>query len=159
MFLRQLPHLMERQGRSCVLAFLDIVKAYDTIDRDFLVEAMQAMGAGAGLIGWVQLILRNTASRAVGNGFPCVGTRSDQGRGEARLPAGTPAVPFCGASAAVLATAPRGGIRLWEHDQELITTAVQFADDTEVVLGGMADVGPFLECMHEYVCPGLGPTA
>jgi hypothetical protein len=30
--------------------------------------------------------------------------------------AGTPAVPFCGASAAVLAT-----IRLWEHDQELTT--------------------------------------
>ncbi len=35
------------------------------------------------------------------------------------------------------------GIRLREHDQEL-TTAVQFADDTEVVPGGMADVGPFL---------------
>jgi hypothetical protein len=28
------------------------------------------------------------------------------------------------------------------------TVAVQFADDAEVVLGGMADVGPFLECMH-----------
>ncbi len=70
MFLRQLPHLMERQGRSCVLAFLDIAKAFDTIDRDFLVEAMQVMGAGAGLIGWVQLILRNTASRAAVNGFP-----------------------------------------------------------------------------------------
>ena len=41
------------------------------------------------------------------------------------------------------------GIRLREHDQEL-TTAVQFADDTEVVLGGMADVGPFLECMNTY---------
>ncbi len=41
------------------------------------------------------------------------------------------------------------GIRHREHDQDL-TTAVQFADDTEVVLGGMADVGPFLECMHTY---------
>ncbi len=28
--------------------------------------------------------------------------------------------------------------------------AVQFADDTEVVPGSMADVGPFLECMHTY---------
>ncbi len=27
---------------------------------------------------------------------------------------------------------------------------MQFADDTEVVLGGMADVGPFLECMNTY---------
>jgi hypothetical protein len=70
MFLRQPPHLIERQGRSCVLEFLDIAKAYDTIDRDFLVEEMQVMGAGAGLIGRVQLILRNTASGAVVNRFP-----------------------------------------------------------------------------------------
>ncbi len=39
------------------------------------------------------------------------------------------------------------GIRLREHDQDL-TTALQFADDTEVVLGSMADVGTFLECLH-----------
>ncbi len=29
-------------------------------------------------------------------------------------------------------------------------TPVQSADDTEVVLGSMPDVGPFLECMHTY---------
>ncbi len=41
------------------------------------------------------------------------------------------------------------GIRLRDQDRDL-ATAVQFADDTEVVLGNMAAVGPFLECMHTY---------
>ncbi len=41
------------------------------------------------------------------------------------------------------------GIRLREHVQDL-TTAVQFADETEVVVGTMVDVGPFLERMLTY---------
>jgi hypothetical protein len=50
MFLRQLPHLMERQGRSCVLAFLEIAKAYDTKDRDILVEARVGPGCPLALL-------------------------------------------------------------------------------------------------------------
>ena len=148
LFLRQLPHLMARQGRSCVLAFLDIAKAYDTIDRDFLAEAMQAMGAGAGLIGWVQLLLSNTASRAVVNGFP-----SGLVPIKAGVRQGCPLAPllYLFVAQALLCWLQHCGvgIRLREQDRDL-TTAVQFADDTEVVLGSMAAVGPFLECMHTY---------
>jgi hypothetical protein len=109
MFPRQLPRLMERQGWSCVLAFLDIAKAYDTIERDFLVEAMQMMGADAGLVGWVQLILRNTASRPVVNGFP-----SGLVPIKAGVRQGCPLVPLLylfleHASAAVLAAVPASG--------------------------------------------------
>ncbi len=48
-FLRQLPHLMAETGRSYVIAFLDIAKAYDSLDI-ILFEAMEAMGAGPGLL-------------------------------------------------------------------------------------------------------------
>ncbi len=40
-------------------------------------------------------------------------------------------------------------VRLREHVQDL-PTAVQFTDETEVVLGTMVDVGPFLERMLTY---------
>ena len=39
------------------------------------------------------------------------------------------------------------GIRLDPH-MEAVTTAVQFADDTEVVLEGMAAVPDFIQCME-----------
>jgi hypothetical protein len=123
MFFRQLPHLMERQGRSCVLAFLDIAKAYDTIDRDFLVEAMQVMGPGGGLIGRVQLILRNTASRALVNGFPSglVPIKAGVRQG---CPLATLLYLFV-AQALLCWLQHRGvGIRLREHDQDL-TLAVR----------------------------------
>ena len=47
---------------------MDIAKAYDTLDREFLVGAMDAMGAGAGLVAWAELLLANTAPLAVLNG-------------------------------------------------------------------------------------------
>ena len=57
LFLRYLPHLMARQGRSCLIAFLDVAKAYDTVDRDFLYGTMEAMGAGEGFMKWTQVLL------------------------------------------------------------------------------------------------------
>ncbi|KXZ53738.1 hypothetical protein GPECTOR_6g655 [Gonium pectorale] len=43
--LRHLPHLLRRQGRSAIVAFLDFAKAYDTVHRDFLLAAMEELGA------------------------------------------------------------------------------------------------------------------
>jgi hypothetical protein len=64
----QLPHLMAQTGRSCVIAFLDIAKAYDSRDRNVLFEALEAMGVGPGLLPWTRLLLSNTVSRAIVNG-------------------------------------------------------------------------------------------
>jgi hypothetical protein len=139
---------MAQQGRSCVLAFLDIAKAYDTLDREFLVGAMDAMGAGKGLIAWTQLLLANTASLAVVNGF-----KSDPVPMRAGVRQGCPLAPllYLFAAQALLCWLQHCGvgIRLNPGDDRL-TTAVQFADDTEVVLDGLHAVDGFVACMDMY---------
>ena len=147
-FLRQLPHLMAQTGRSCVIAFLDIAKAYDSLDRKFLFEAMEAMGAGPGLLSWSRLLLSATASRAVVNGF-----LSDRVALTAGVRQGCPLAPllYLFAAQALLCWLQhnRVGIRLRPEDSEVVT-AVQFADDTEVVLQGMDGVSEFIQCMDVY---------
>ncbi|GIL74463.1 hypothetical protein Vretifemale_4431, partial [Volvox reticuliferus] len=69
LFLRHLPHLLRKLNRQGMLAFLDFAKAYDTVDRNFLLGAMEAMGAGPQLCRWTRLLLSNTRARAMMNGF------------------------------------------------------------------------------------------
>ena len=147
-FLRQLPHLMAQTGRSCVIAFLDIAKAYDSLDRTFLFEAMEAMGAGPGLLAWTRLLLSNTASRAIVNGYVS---------GKVSLTAGVrqgcPLAPllYLFAAQALLCWLQKNrvGIRLCAGEEQ-VTTAVQFADDTEVVLDSMEKLSNFLQCMDIF---------
>ncbi|GLI61898.1 hypothetical protein VaNZ11_004415 [Volvox africanus] len=69
LFLRHLPHLLRKLNRQGLLAFLDFAKAYDTVDRNFLMGAMEAMGAGPQLCSWTRILLSNTRARAMMNGF------------------------------------------------------------------------------------------
>jgi hypothetical protein len=49
------------------VAFCDFRKAYDTVDRDFLLAVLRQLGLGDGFIRWVQLLLMQTqAAAAVG---------------------------------------------------------------------------------------------
>ena len=43
---------------------LDIAKAYDTVDRGFLLAAMRAHGAGDDMVAWVELLLSDTQALA-----------------------------------------------------------------------------------------------
>jgi hypothetical protein len=52
------------EGRPGAAVFLDIAKAYDTVDRGFLLSVMEAMGAGAGMQQWVGLLLQDTRAGA-----------------------------------------------------------------------------------------------
>ena len=144
-FLRQLPHLMAQTDRSCVIAFLDIAKAYDSLDRQFLLEAMEAMGAGQGLLSWTSLLLSDTASRALVNGFV-----SDRVALTAGVRQGCPLAPlldlFTAQALLCWLQHNRVGIRLLPEDGEVVT-AVQFADDTEVVLQGIDSLSDFIKCM------------
>lgn len=63
--LRLLPGLLHGRGGG-VLAFLDLAKAYATVDCPFL---LAIMGADAGLRAWTTL-LSGTWAMAVVNGFP-----------------------------------------------------------------------------------------
>ena len=73
MLLQCLPHLLrQRRGvgmpHGAVVAFNDFRKAYDTVDRDFLLRAMAAQGLGDAFVALVRRLLTGTSSRAVVNG-------------------------------------------------------------------------------------------
>ena len=69
MFLQLLPTLLRAEKRGAAVAFLDFVKAYDTVDRSFLLAAMECMGVGAGFMRWVRTLLSHTPFVALINGF------------------------------------------------------------------------------------------
>ncbi|KAG1670280.1 hypothetical protein FOA52_003630 [Chlamydomonas sp. UWO 241] len=46
---------------GAALALLDFRKAYDTIDRGFLIAVMEAVGVGDGVLAWTRTILTHTA--------------------------------------------------------------------------------------------------
>ena len=62
--LQLLPHLLQREGRWAVAVLMDIAKAYDTVDRDFLLRAVERCGLGEGFATWVRLLLTNTRTCA-----------------------------------------------------------------------------------------------
>ena len=49
--------------------FLDFYKAYDTVDRAFLLDCMEALGIGQGFRQWVEILLRDTVASTCYNGF------------------------------------------------------------------------------------------
>ena len=55
-------------GSHGAAVHLDIAKAFDTVDRDFLFQAMQCMGSSPGMLTWTRLLLTNTAASAQVNG-------------------------------------------------------------------------------------------
>ena len=52
----------------CVIAFLDFRKAYDTVNRSFLLSLMRSFGLGEGLIKWFSTLLSGTFTAASVNG-------------------------------------------------------------------------------------------
>ncbi|KAG1668963.1 hypothetical protein FOA52_001007 [Chlamydomonas sp. UWO 241] len=54
---------------GAALALLDFRKAYDTIDRGFLLAVMEAVGVGDGVLAWTRTILTHTYASADVNGF------------------------------------------------------------------------------------------
>ena len=72
-FMQLLPEVLKANAArglpsSAVLAFLDFRKAYDTVSRTFLRAAMEALGAGPGLIRWTSTLLSSTKAAANVNG-------------------------------------------------------------------------------------------
>lgn len=47
--LQMLPELLQSRGAGGVRAFLDLAKAYATVDRPFLMDIMDIKGGGRGL--------------------------------------------------------------------------------------------------------------
>ena len=148
--LRHLPHLLHMLGQAAVIAFLDFAKAYDTVDRSFLFAAMRTMGAGEQLVRWAQMLLTNTQARACVNGY-----ESELVTMEAGVRQGCPLAPllylFIGQALLSWLRTNGIGIRLSPECSDL-TTATQYADDTEPFLQSLEEgrVAAFLEVMERF---------
>lgn len=73
LFLQLIPHLLARGGsegsrRTAYVAFCAFKNAYDTVDRSFLLQVMERLGVGEGLLRWTRLLFSNTRASALVNG-------------------------------------------------------------------------------------------
>ena len=161
MLMQMLPQLLQLQHRSAAIAFCDFAKAYDTIDRGFLLAAMDAMGAGEGFVAWVKTLITKTRAVAVVNGHV-----SHAAYFKAGVHQGCPLAPLLylfiaqalqswlqhrGIGINIAADGGDGGPRHNVTTPHRIT-APQYADDTEVMLRSLEqqDVREFLDAMDIF---------
>ena len=145
LLMQQLPVHLRRLGRAALLVFCDFQKAYDTVQRPFLMAVMQAVGMGAGFLTWVSTLLGDTRALAVVNGFS---SRPSLFRAGVRQ--GCPLAPllylFVGQALLCLLKARGVGVPV----EDSTVAACQYADDTEVVLQSPADLPAFVDAMHVF---------
>lgn len=136
-----------RSPQQAAVAFLDFAKAYDTVQRPFLFAAMEAMGAGDGLMRWVRLLLLETKASAVVNGWNSAAVASTAG-----VRQGCPLSPalYLFVAQALHSWLDSRGHGVFIAGQR--TVGPQFADDAEVLLPSAepAVVQPFLASMAVF---------
>lgn len=148
-FLQLLPAALRANKSWAVLAFLDFAKAFDTIDRQFLCDAMHAVGAGE-VVPWVQVMLSDCQACVV---LP--GAASRPAVWAAGVRQGCPLSP-------VLYLFVAWALSCWLQSQPAAVVGValgatrhvssHFADDTEAVLPSLDEqqVRAFLDCMATF---------
>ncbi|MCA3356875.1 MAG: reverse transcriptase family protein [Roseomonas sp.] len=142
------PALAAVRHAGAAVAFLDFRKAFDTVDRGFLLEAMSVVGARNGMCAWARLLLHDTRAVAVINGHV-----SQPRVWEAGVRQGCPLSPLLYLFVAWALTA-------WLHACRAVgvqlpmgrVVGVQYADDTSPLLSSMAPpvVRSFIEHMAEF---------
>jgi hypothetical protein len=140
-----LPKLLAAEQRTAVAAFIDFRKAYDTVSREFLYAAAEILGVGAGFVKWMKVLLTDTRSCAVVNGF-----RSRFYVCDAGVRQGCPLAPlmYLFAGQALLCHLKQLGIGI---DLAAVRfTAAQYADDVEPVLPDESSVPAFVAGMDVY---------
>ncbi|KAL4852850.1 Transposon TX1 uncharacterized protein [Chlorella vulgaris] len=145
MALQCLPHLLRGMAASAVVVFCDFRKAYDTIDREFLFCAMDALGVGAGFLTLTRLLLADTRSRAMVNGFT-----STPAAFLAGVRQGCPLAPllYLFIVQALLQLLKARGIGIPVAGQQL--TALQYAADAQALLPSLDAVPSFLAAMATF---------
>ncbi|KAG1665818.1 hypothetical protein FOA52_015311 [Chlamydomonas sp. UWO 241] len=134
---------------GAALALLDFRKAYDTIDRGFLIVVMEAVGVGDGVLAWTRTILTHTYASAEVNGFISAPRKYAAG-----VRQGCPAAPalflFLGhALACFLRTCPAVGVEVVPGCR---VTCPQYADDCMPLLRSCApaDVAALVDTMAVF---------
>ena len=119
---------------SAAVALLDFYKAYDTLDRPFLLQLMEAMAVPAAFQTWVALLLSATYASTHVNGrtsrMRCFGAGVRQG-----CPLAPLLYLFIGQGLQCVLRARAVGIDVAGHR----LPAMQFADDTKALLASLAE--------------------
>ena len=116
---------------SGAVVFIDISKAYDTVDRAFIFSLLTSLGASDGMVNWARLLLHATAASTHVNGV-----ESPPAATHAGVRQGCPLSPLLYLVVAQALTS-------WLRAQPLLGVTVdgvrhitaQYADDTQVLLG------------------------
>jgi hypothetical protein len=143
--LQLLPQVLRARHQTAIAAFLDFRKAYDTVSREFLFAAGDTLGVGAGFVGWMQLLLSDTFTCAVVNGFCSSFYWCNAG-----VRQGCPLAPlmYLFAGQALLCHLKQCGIGIDVGAGSLVAT--QYADDVEPLLPGEAAVPGLLADLSVY---------
>lgn len=148
-FLQLLPDALKAQmmgtpdqQRSAVVALLDFRKTYDTIQRPFLLQAMQVAGVGNGFIKWTNTLLSATSAATCVNGFVSSAMNYSAG-----VRQGCPLAPLLylfisWALLSWLKECPAVGITIAGQQHH----GVQYADDTQTLLKNLEQ-----PTVHQFV--------
>jgi len=144
--LQVLPAVLHAYGLSAVTVFTDFTKAYDTLDRGFLYAVAEHLGLGDGFVRWMKLLLTDTSSCALVNGFTSAFFTCPAG-----VRQGCPLAPvlYLLIGEALWCFLKHKGIGISVAD-ELFVVAAQYADDAEPFLPNLSAVPSFVATMHEF---------
>jgi hypothetical protein len=138
--LEEIDYLQHTQQPGCIV-FLDFQKAYDRLDRGWLLRCMEALGFGAGARRWASLMLAGTKASVLLNGFSTPRFNIYSG-----LPQGSPLSPIL----YVIAAQPLSShLRLLHRNGRIRSIALpsglpapvchQHADDTTIHVQSLQD--------------------
>ena len=138
---------------SGILLFIDFEKAFDSIEWDFLYQALEAFNFGPTLIRWIKTFYNNVSSCVINNGL-----FSEQFKLERGVRQGDPLLPYLFVVAIeILAISLRSnehieGIKI---DNDEIKTLL-YADDMTATLANTSSVETFMQTLHNFEkCSGL----
>ena len=139
--------LLQQPGRGAVAVLCDFAKAFDTVDRSFLLTVLERLEIGPGFRAWVATLLRHTRACAVVNGF-----RSGFETFHAGVRQGCPLSPllYLFVGQAMLQWWRAKGVGILGPPRHPSLVGVLFADDATALLGGLDDVPAFLQTMNVF---------
>jgi hypothetical protein len=143
--LQMLPALLAAENNTAIAAFIDFRKAYDTVSREFLCAAADTLGVGSGFVRWMKVLLTDTRSCAVVNGFQSAFYVCEGG-----VRQGCPLAPlmYLFAGQALLCHLRKRGVGIDLAGERFVAT--QYADDVEPLLPDDNSVSAFVRAMEVY---------
>ena len=149
-FLKLLQAKLDEDDLEGLIVALDWEKAFDRVSWDYLHQATEALGFGKEMRGWIEMIYNKKAPPL--RSIRANGIVSDQFEIRSGVPQGCPASPLIfllvaeALTRAVVRDKALKGVTI-DGTEHKIT---QFADDTQLILGGYKYLRRMWKLLEEY---------